>query len=52
MTDMYLVKKILIKSTISLFVGAASLIGTRLANTVWDKCAYGETNKQKEQTFA
>lgn len=52
MTVMYIVKKIIVKSVISLFVGAASVIGTKLATTMWDKCACDETFKKKEQTFA
>ncbi len=42
---MNLAKKIIIKSTISLFMGAASLVGTRLASTIWDKCAVKEKAK-------
>lgn len=52
MAVMYLVKKILIKSTISLFVGAASTIGMKLASTMWDKCACDGTIKKKERTYA
>lgn len=36
---MFIFKKILIKSVISLFVGAASTVGMKIASTVWDKCA-------------
>lgn len=44
-----MLKKILIKSTISLCAGIASTIGMKLVSTVWDKCASDVTIKKKEQ---
>ena len=34
---MYIVKKIVVKSTISLFVGIASAVGTQMGLTIWNK---------------
>ena len=42
-------KKVIIKLAVSLGVGVASAIGTKLACTVWDKCAPNETSKKKKQ---
>lgn len=47
---MFIIKNILVKACTSLFVGAASAIGIKLANTAWDKCLRDEISKKKEQT--
>lgn len=46
---MFMFRKVLIKLAVSLGVGVASAIGTKLACTVWDKCASDETCKKKKQ---
>lgn len=34
---MYIIKKIVVKSTISLFVGIASAVGTQVGLTLWNR---------------
>lgn len=42
-------RKVIIKLAVSLGVGVFSAIGTKLACTVWDKCAPNETCKKEKQ---
>lgn len=43
---MYIVKKIVVKSTIALFAGVASAVGTQVGLMMWERCL----NNQKEKT--
>lgn len=46
---MYIVRKVIIKSTISLFAGIAGAIGTQAGLAIWNKCVNdnleGKTNR-------
>lgn len=48
-TSMYIVKKILVKSAISLCVGVASTIGMRLGGAIWDRCHGIKTDRNAEE---
>lgn len=44
---MYIVKKIIVKSTVALCAGVASAVGTRVGLMIWDRCL---NDKQEENT--
>ena len=48
---MYTIKKIIIKSTISLFVGIASAIGTQVGLAVWNRCLNDKVGEKDGQLF-
>ena len=48
---MYIVKKIVIKSTISLFVGIASAIGTQAGLMLWNRCLNNKFEEKTEPLF-
>jgi hypothetical protein len=49
---MYIVKKIVVKSTVALVAGVASAIGTRVGLMIWDRCLNDKQGEKTEQSFA
>ena len=48
---MYIVKKIVVKSTISLFVGIASAIGTQAGLMLWNRCLNDKIEENTKPMF-
>ena len=48
---MYIVKKIVVKSTIALVAGVASAIGTQAGLMLWNKCLNDSQREKTEQSF-
>ena len=48
---MYIVKKIVVKSSMALIAGVASAIGTRAGLMIWDRCLNDNQKEKTEQSF-
>lgn len=48
---MYIVKKIIVKSTVTLFVSAASIIGTQAGLTIWSNGLGDKFENKYRQLF-
>jgi hypothetical protein len=48
---MYIVKQIVVKSAVSLFVGLASAIGTQAGLMVWNKFINDKLEESNKQSF-
>jgi hypothetical protein len=49
---MRILKKILISSAVSLFVGAANTIGVKATSMIWDRATSEKTNKKNSKTHS